>query len=393
MSPRSRSRRPTDYVPAVLGTVMALLLGLLANVATAGQGLASYAVLGAAVVSVALATAVTEIFRRQAFSASKERDEAIRQAEAANDLAQGSQDSEAIYDRLVSPLPVEARFIYAWGQLEQEMRARVGASTESLAGRPLSLLIDRFALVEGLSGADRDQIEKLLRLRNRVVHGDSQNLDAAELELGISEIESFTIRAAARAEGDYRRLSQGRPEEYSLQLARSLSNLATYRSQLGDYSEAVAISRESIGLLRNLATSDPGRYEPDLARALNNSTVVLGLIGDYRGAVDASRETVALYRELAAADPARYTPNVAEALNVLSVSLGQVGDYRGAVDASREAVALYRQLAAADPSKFSNPGAGALRNLAAQLRSVGDEREANLAEDAAARLQSRSASD
>ncbi|MFD3809026.1 tetratricopeptide repeat protein [Streptomyces sp. NPDC058619] len=132
---------------------------------------------------------------------------------------------------------------------------------------------------------------------------------------------------------------------------------------LGRPREAVAVTRESVGLYRELARVDAS-YRPQLGCTLSQLGVVLSRLGQHAEALKVTKESVALYRRLPSADSAAHAPGLAQAVNNLAVRQSARKQKRRALRSAQEAVTRYRHLAQANPAMHRRDLAMGLNNVA-----------------------------
>jgi len=145
-----------------------------------------------------------------------------------------------------------------------------------------------------------------------------------------------------------------------LDVAASLSHLATLRLDTGDYVGAETLHREALAIRRKRL----GNEHPDVAASLDSLAGAVHEKGDYAAAEGFYREALVMRRKLLGNDH----PDVARTLNNLSTVLFGNGDYAGAESLQREALALKRKLLGNEHPHVAN----GLNNLAALLRAKGD---------------------
>ncbi|WP_431045889.1 tetratricopeptide repeat protein [Streptomyces sp. P1-3] len=158
-------------------------------------------------------------------------------------------------------------------------------------------------------------------------------------------------------------------------LASALLNVGRGLTLADRWDEATAATRECVALHQELAAADPAAHESDLAASLVALGLCLGRTGRPEEAVTATREGVSILRRLARAEPAAYTPALANALTNLAAALARTGG-RDAVPAGREAAALYRRLATANPASYESQLANVLSGLGLRLLMAGQPDEA-----------------
>ena len=119
---------------------------------------------------------------------------------------------------------------------------------------------------------------------------------------------------------------------------RSLNNLSSMLSELGQQQPALEAAVEAVAHYRQLADQGPDRFLPNLAGSLNNLSNRLSELGQYEPALDASTESVSIYRQLAEQEPDSFLPILAVCLHNLSKISSKLGRSRAALDAITESV-------------------------------------------------------
>ncbi|MGA4960478.1 tetratricopeptide repeat protein [Streptomyces lavendulocolor] len=186
-----------------------------------------------------------------------------------------------------------------------------------------------------------------------------------------------------------RRLAQTNPAAYEPDLATSLSNLGALRSEVGQRDEALAVVEEAVEIRRRLAQASPNAYEPDLAASVSNLGRGLSDMGRREEALAAGLEAVEIRRRLAQANPAAYEPDLATSLGNLAVWLSDVGRRDEALAVAEEATEIRRRLAAGNPDAYEPELARSLSNLGNRLSGVGQWEEALAAELEAVEIRRR----
>lgn len=106
--------------------------------------------------------------------------------------------SEALANEFFSQMrevDIRARFIAEWARFENALRQKVDAqSTEPGNFVPLRRMLDRFADEFKLDAASRDEIRRLLNLRNIIVHGADSNLSLEDFADASASLRKFTDR-------------------------------------------------------------------------------------------------------------------------------------------------------------------------------------------------------
>ncbi|KAF8314387.1 uncharacterized protein EI90DRAFT_3022348 [Cantharellus anzutake] len=165
-------------------------------------------------------------------------------------------------------------------------------------------------------------------------------------------------------------------KSYTLDLARSLSNLYHALSDLGRHSEALPFIEESVKLRRQLVAINPGSYTPDLAGSLISLRNALSNLGQHSEALPFIEESVKLYRQLVAVNRGSYTLYLAMSLNNLYCTLSDLGQHAEALPFIEECIKLHRQLVAVNPRSYTPGLAGSLNNLRDALSNLRQHSEA-----------------
>jgi tetratricopeptide (TPR) repeat protein len=163
----------------------------------------------------------------------------------------------------------------------------------------------------------------------------------------------------------YRELAGTNPGKYRADLARALTNLGLWRSELGRPDEALQAGQEALTILRELDEADPHGFE--FRVELTNCLVSLGIwyseLGRTDEALKVEQEAVSIRRELVAIDPVRYRPDLAASLANLGITLSELGRPAIALGPVREAMTIYRDLARTDPRRYRPDLARCLAHL------------------------------
>ena len=157
------------------------------------------------------------------------------------------------------------------------------------------------------------------------------------------------------------------PEVFRPDLARSLNHLGNVLSHLGQRDVALSVTLEAVGLCRLLVRQNSDAFEADLARSLVNLSQRRSAVGQQTGALDAAREAVDIYRKLADRKPEVFLRDLAGSLSLLGHRLSAQGQPDDALAVTCEAVALYRMLATSDPDAFRPDLARSLNHLGNRL--------------------------
>ncbi len=132
-------------------------------------------------------------------------------------------------------------------------------------------------------------------------------------------------------------------EEQTNVRAGLLNNLGLRLNAVGRFEDALAATREAVGLRRRLAKRNPAVYSRDLALNLHNLGGDLSAVGRHEDALEATQEAVDVRRRLAKEGPAAVA-DLAKSLHNLGNDLGAVGRHEEALDVLLEAVERYREL-------------------------------------------------
>ncbi len=147
-------------------------------------------------------------------------------------------------------------------------------------------------------------------------------------------------------------------------LARALTNLAVFSSELGDRAAAGEAAQSSLNAYRRLAEANPTGFQPDLAASLNNYALSLSALGRPNESLTVLEEALDIRRSLADTNPAAFTPDLAASLNNYAIRLAELGRHLEALPPSEEALTLYRSLADTNPAAFTPDLAATLNNYA-----------------------------
>ena len=142
--------------------------------------------------------------------------------------------------------------------------------------------------------------------------------------------------------------------------ARALINLGVFLGNVGQRQEALAPTRDAVGLLRPLEGSQ-GEARKFLAMALNNLGLHYSNLGRREEALKPTEEAVGIYGELAKSNRA-FLPDLASALNNLGLRQLEQGQPEQARSAYEESLKIIRPLAAANPA-FQDDLQRTLNNL------------------------------
>ena len=155
-----------------------------------------------------------------------------------------------------------------------------------------------------------------------------------------------------KALNSYRDLAKTNPQEYLLDVAMTLHNLANLKKAQNDYAGAEQGYREALGISRFLAKTNPQTYLPYVATTLNNLAILHADKNDYAGAEQGYREALGISRFLAKTNHQTYLPYVAGTLNNLASLQIAHNDYAGAEQGYREALGIRRDLAKTNPQTY-----------------------------------------
>ncbi len=169
-------------------------------------------------------------------------------------------------------------------------------------------------------------------------------------------------------------------------LARALTNLGVNYSNLDHHHQALAPTKEAVTIyrdlcktntafpttLQDLAKQNPA-LRPDLARALTNLGVYYSNLSRHHEALAPTEEAATTLQDLAKENPA-LRPDLANALNNLGVNYSELGRHHEALAPTDEAAAIYRDLAETNTA-FLPDLARALNNLSDHYRAVGKDPE------------------
>ncbi|WP_237492980.1 tetratricopeptide repeat protein [Streptomyces sp. YIM 132580] len=137
-------------------------------------------------------------------------------------------------------------------------------------------------------------------------------------------------------------------------------------------------------IYRRLAKDNIAAHEPDLARSLSN---LGGFLSEVRRPADAlppTEQAVEIRRRLAKDNPAAHEPELATSLSVwASVRFGEQHDLSGALQATSEAVEIYRRLISVRPDDlhFLSPLRAVLSLQVRVLLSLGRLQDAQTIRD------------
>ena len=141
------------------------------------------------------------------------------------------------------------------------------------------------------------------------------------------------------------------PNSFLPDLAKSLSNLAAFLSDLERSAEALRCAEEAVSIRRGLAAMRPDAFLPGLAKSLSNLASFLSGLGRREEALRFAEEAVSIYWDLAAARPDAFVPDLAMCLGALSKA-------RVAADMKREALASFAEgIGTLRPIFLKSPGA------------------------------------
>jgi tetratricopeptide (TPR) repeat protein len=162
----------------------------------------------------------------------------------------------------------------------------------------------------------------------------------------------------------YRGLAAARPGDFHGELARALNNLAIHLSELDRKDEALAAIKKAVAIRRALAAAEetavadvpegaPVEARVDLAVSLSNMATHLIDMGRSEEALTTAEEAVSLYRRLAAARSEAFQADLARALCVQSLCLEALSQAGKAARCSHEAVMTLAPLFLRRPAEFA----------------------------------------
>ena len=169
-------------------------------------------------------------------------------------------------------------------------------------------------------------------------------------------------------------LAAARARDDAPQVARLLSNLSVYESELGRFNEALGSIAEAVEITRVLAVSHPDAFRPGLARALNNLSGHLEALGRFGEAQVAITESVDIGRGLAADQPDLYRADLAQSLLSLSNRQAELDRPEESLASITEAVEIRRALAVDGRDGSLHALALSLSNLS--VRQIGHREDA-----------------
>ncbi|MFC9325043.1 tetratricopeptide repeat protein [Kitasatospora sp. NPDC057015] len=176
-------------------------------------------------------------------------------------------------------------------------------------------------------------------------------------------------------------------------LARSLSNLGFYLSELGRWDEALAAGEESVVVCRDIASTNAAFDESVLAVALSNLSIRRSETGRHGPALEAAEEAAEIQQRLAGQDQAAHERGLARSLSNMGVRLSENGRWTEALAAEERAAEVMRRRAAIDPAACEAEYADSLFNLGVRFSDVGRWQEALAAEQTAVDIYRRLAAD
>jgi tetratricopeptide (TPR) repeat protein len=177
-----------------------------------------------------------------------------------------------------------------------------------------------------------------------------------------------------------------RSEEFKAAYAFALNMYGNRLAEVSRFDESLAVTEESVRIIRGIRTLDPARIGADLGTALNNLANKLSNVGRTDDALSVAREAVEIERATVSSDPLLRDHGLLIALIGLSSRLRDSGQSREAVDPAAEALELARALAAAAQEAFGLDLLRALVNFSSVLLDVGRPVEAEDAAREAAEL-------
>jgi tetratricopeptide (TPR) repeat protein len=186
------------------------------------------------------------------------------------------------------------------------------------------------------------------------------------------------LTAAEEAVQRYRALAAARPDAFTSDLARSLSNLANRLSGLGRRDAALMVGEEAVRLRRALAAARPDAFTPDLALSLNNLANMLSELGRREEALAAAEEAALLYRALASVRPDAFAVELVQSLWLLGHLCAETGNPEAAMRTSAEAIQLLTPSFVASLTASVGIMAGLVQTYLAQCEVVGREPDAEL---------------
>jgi tetratricopeptide (TPR) repeat protein len=211
--------------------------------------------------------------------------------------------------------------------VEQRDQTALGRSLYGLGNELLS---------QGQYPEAESTLRKALALQRKIVKGPSE--DAArtldDLAWAVRERDPKEALPLMREAVAMQRATWG-AQPYP-DYADAVNDLGLIYKDQGDYVQAEALLRESLGMLHRLL----GDKHPELAKALNNIGQVQQLRGDLDGAEATFRQSLALERELLG----QTHPEVAGTLNDLAFVIDAKGDVRGALAVEQQSLDIYRKV-------------------------------------------------
>jgi tetratricopeptide (TPR) repeat protein len=173
-----------------------------------------------------------------------------------------------------------------------------------------------------------------------------------------------------------RDLVEQRPDAFLPDLADSLIQQANQLAGLGRLEQALAASTESLEIRRDLVEQRPDAFLPDLADSLICKAGDLAALGHREEALDLETEAVGHCRVLVEQNRDAFLPRLSLSLNNQATQLGALGRREQALEATAEAIEIRRELAERNPEAFLPDLAMSLGNQGVFLRHIGQDEQA-----------------
>jgi tetratricopeptide (TPR) repeat protein len=307
--------------------------------------------------------------------------EASRDADVAERLARRGQD-DLIGDALpLRELLLVARRISfearrsAWRELDDKQKVRVALMAGNLA---ISLRGE--GDTKGAAQLQQEAIDLLRDLAMR--HPKAIQLVLAKGLFNLAHYlpsldrQEEAVSALRESQTISEELIRDELSSEALSLLGSvLSNLGIQLSDVGRYEEALAASREAIGIFRRFPFAITEAMRSNFGLGLERLGNQLTSQGHPWEALEATEEANEIFRSLADFYPEIFLPDLARNLMTLGIRLGAVGRRKDAVQVSQEAVQIYRALTQKSAA-FVPELAGTLSNLGNRLADVGHHEQA-----------------
>lgn len=242
------------------------------------------------------------------------------------EAVQASRAEVALYRQLVDREPVAHRLANALGDLSLRLVA-VRRNDEALVAAEEAVRWCRL-LVTG----DPDTLAPL-----------AAALDRLGLRYAAVGRKEDAAAAVTESAGLFDDLARRQPARFRLDAAKAAHHLAARLFDVGRRAEAGHATRRAVLQWRAVAGDDP-RYEAEFARTLRSVAALLASFGRPTEAAAVVRESIGVLRRLAEVNPRDFEPVLASALGDLGVLFRRLDRRSEAAQAFEDAVAVWRRV-------------------------------------------------